>query len=155
MFEQDRELLLSADDPDNAVLSTEVPVTVGRNIARLAAELHKAKACTAKIESAGTMTVCHHEKPLNWVEHCHVEPVSVWKGISVAPMNSPSINVKVARADNVKTLIEWNMLLAQFEDIAYALQSLVNKIVEWKMVLVDTIAKRKALHEIGRGAHCR
>lgn len=56
-----KELLQSADVPDNTVLSSEIPVITGGNTIELATELNKAMARIAELESVEIITVRCHE----------------------------------------------------------------------------------------------
>lgn len=133
--------------PVHAVPSSVDPATTGGENTALAAELDKAKARIAELESVEAITARRHEELLREVKQRAAKEIKVWEETSGKNADSLIINVKVVKAGSVKISVEWNLILVHFKKRARVLQDPLTANVERKITLTEAILTARELLE--------
>lgn len=79
-----------------------------------------------------------------------MEAFAIWNDTSVETVDSLIYNVKVAKADRVKTSVERSFIFARLNEHFRALQGLVNANVEQKLTLRDAMTTEREPHGSAR-----
>lgn len=101
-----QEMFRSSVIPDDAAASSEAPINPRGNATGLLAELEKAKALMAELDSVKTMTIRWHKELMDEAKQRHAENVA--HGIETSRENADSliIGVKAAKAESVTMAME-------------------------------------------------